>query len=355
MGEYPIPKGTKVAVYLRCSTVEQVNSLPDQEKAIDAIVKQDGLCITETYRDYGVSGATLDARPGLSKMLSDAGKSRFTHVLVYEPARMTRGGLGDFWSVVKQLRGMKVKIFDCDRQKNVTEKDGLEYSFEASKARESNIRHSKDITRTNYECVATRKSDPGRVPPYGYDRLRLDVNGKPVEQIRYNDDGTKSILDPETKEIRLTLGKSEEYRKIKSNRVILVPGEPKRIKTLQKAFHLSVSMGPVDIVNFFNNEDIPGPRGGRWNSSSLRSILENPVYLGRVEYGKTFKARYYKLGVNGPVELDDPDGEIVQGDNPEGQWFAEDERHEGLVTLEEWDAAQAAITARKNQDRKSVV
>ncbi len=72
------------------------------------------------------------------------------------------------------------------------------------------------------------------------------------------------------------------------------------------------------------------------------------MYLGRVEYGKTFKARYYKLGVNGPVELDDPDGEIVQGDNPEGQWYSEDERHEGIITVEEWDAAQTAITARKN-------
>ncbi len=261
MGEYPIPKGAHVAAYLRCSTAEQINSIPDQEKAIDAIVKQYGLVIVETYRDYGISGATLDERPGLSKMLSDAARGRFTHVLVYEPARMTRGGLGDFWSVVKQLRSKKVKIFDCDRQKNVTEKDGLEYSFEASKARENNIRHSKDITRTNFECVATRKSDPGRVPPYGYDRLRLDVNGKPVEQIRYNDDGTKSILDPETKEVRLTLDKSEEYRKIKSNRVVLVPGDPKRIKTLRRAFLLSVSMGPTSVVNVFNNEGIPRSEG----------------------------------------------------------------------------------------------
>lgn len=243
MGEQPIARGAKVAVYLRCSTVEQINSLPDQEKAITGIVERYGLGVTETYRDQGVSGATLDDRPGLSKMLSDAARSRFTHVLVYEPARMTRGGLGDFWSVVKQLRALKVKIFDCDRKKNVTEKDGLEYSFEASKARESNIRHSKDITRTNFECVTTRKSDPGRMPPYGYDRLRLNVNGAPVEQIRYNDDGTKSVLDPETKEIRHTLEKSEEYRKIKSNRVILVPGAPKRIKTLRRAFRLAASMG----------------------------------------------------------------------------------------------------------------
>lgn len=53
------------------------------------------------------------------------------------------------------------------------------------------------------------------MPPHGYDRMRHDDSGRAVERVRYFPNGTKVTMDPETGEVRMRLGRSDNLPKVK--------------------------------------------------------------------------------------------------------------------------------------------
>lgn len=64
----------------------------------------------EEYEDEGESGATTGNRPGLQQLLYEAGAKEFNMVVMYDLSRITRGGTGDFWVLVKQLEAKGVRV-----------------------------------------------------------------------------------------------------------------------------------------------------------------------------------------------------------------------------------------------------
>ena len=41
-------------------------------------------------------------------------------------------------------------------------------------------------------------------------------------------------------------------------------------------------LGPGRIARWLNKDEIPGPRGGRWNRQSVTNLLGNAVYAGEL-------------------------------------------------------------------------
>ena len=81
-----------VAIYARVSsdgqrerrTIEsQLTELPEYAQA-------QGYRVVDTYSDNGISGSTIDARPGFKRLLADAARRRFEAILVCEHNRLTR-------------------------------------------------------------------------------------------------------------------------------------------------------------------------------------------------------------------------------------------------------------------------
>ena len=323
-----IPQGARVATYRRNSSDQQINSIEDQSKSIDRIVAEYGLDVVKEYTDRGVSGSTISERDSLRSMLCEVKALGILFILIYDISRLSRGGQTDFWEIVKKLKQAGVMIYSCQHRMFVTEENGAIFGMEASFARGHNVKHSRDITRTLIEGVQTRKSDPGRVPPYGFDRMRYDESGKAVERVRYLPDGFKVTMDPESGEVRLRLKRFEALPKIKSHRVELVPGAPEAVETVRRMFRMAKTMGFVPIADTLNRKGIPGPRGKLWAGSSIRDILKNVAYKGTLQYGKTFKAKYHRVNQDQPMEFGFlQEGQLNQGDVPEEEWYVEDERN----------------------------
>ena len=349
-----IPRGSAVVIYRRMSTPMQQNSLQDQQHIIDQIVNEFGLHVMKNYADEGISGAEIASRNSLKALMAEVRTLGAKYVLVYDVSRLSRGGQADFWDIIKRLRQAGAMVYCCQHRLFVTENTGPIFGIEASFARSHNVKHSLDIARTLMETVATRKSDPGRVPPFGYDRMRVDERGVHQERVRYLPNGSKVLMDPITGAIRATLDKSVDCPKIKNHRVILVPGTPEQVAALKRIFRLSKTMGYAAVADVLNREGIPGPRGNGWCGSTVRSILLNTAYTGIVEFGKKYKGKYHRVRRDRPQEFEYLDeGKLNQGKNPKDEWFVEPDRHEALISEKEWTEVQAALRIRSRGSTKT--
>ena len=349
-----VPRGARVVVYRRNSTTDQINSLQDQTKVIQRTVDEYGLEVVEIVTDAGISGSTLDDRAGLKTFLERARTSKAVYVLIQDTSRISRNGQCGFWEIINILKQAGIMVYSCQNRLFVTEAHGAIFGIEAAFARNSNHRHSFDIVRTLIEGVQTRKSDPGRVPPDGYDRMRYNERNEPVELVRYYPDGTKALLDPATLAVRMKLEKSIPLPKIKSQLVKLVLGAPERVATVRRIFRRIKSTGFAGVADELNLDGIPGPRGGRWSSGTIRDLVLNPAYIGVVTYGRTFKAKYHRVRGDRMEEFDFlHEGKLNRGDVPEAEWFQEADRHEPLISREEWDEVQAALKRRSHQQTKT--
>ena len=76
----------KVHVYHRTSTVHE--DIDSQIQSLWNLAIERGFLVEKTYRDSGISGATLD-RPGLNQMLKDARNGELEAVLASSPSRIS--------------------------------------------------------------------------------------------------------------------------------------------------------------------------------------------------------------------------------------------------------------------------
>ncbi len=353
---HELPVGARVVVYTRCSTAQQVNSIADQDAEVMRVVEKCKLNVVKTYSDEGISGSTIDERDALKKMIAEIGSLGVAIILVYNLSRLTRGGLVDLWTLFGMFSEKGVRIFNCQSGQFIDEDNAgsaLMACVEASQAKASNKQLARDITRTMIANVKDRGNSPGSRPPYGFDRLYIDEAGKPFQQVRWNPDGTKDVLNPVTKEVITTLSKSTSYNKTKSHKVRLVPGDPKRVAVVEDIFRLATTTGYSGVADYLNERGIPGPKGGLWNSSSLYDILPNPAYAGDVVFNRTHKGRYYQIKDGQAEQQQNPSGKVVFRDNPKEEWITIPDAHEALIPREEWDAVQLALHMRSRSSVKS--
>jgi site-specific DNA recombinase len=68
---------------------DRLSGLRDQTNAIRRYASENGLTVSETYKDVGVSGATLN-RPQLRKLIADCRTGKVGTVLTQDPDRLSR-------------------------------------------------------------------------------------------------------------------------------------------------------------------------------------------------------------------------------------------------------------------------
>ena len=93
---------------------------------------------------------------------------------------------------------------------------------------------------------------------------------------------------------------------------------------------------PRKIAASLNSEQVPSPRGGQWNASTINGnlkrrngILNNELYLGRIIY-------------NRQMFVKDPDtGKRRSKPNPESLWVVKNVPDLRIIDQETWNKAQA--------------
>ncbi|NUN06654.1 MAG: recombinase family protein [Bdellovibrio sp.] len=99
-------KNKRVALYFRCSTVQQ--NLEIQTSDLRKYAEARGFDIVKEYSDFGVSGAK-DRRPGLDELMKDARKRRFDLVLVWRLDRLGRN-TRHLLTLFEELEGLQISL-----------------------------------------------------------------------------------------------------------------------------------------------------------------------------------------------------------------------------------------------------
>ena len=113
----PIGKKSKVAIYVRVSTLHQVDreSLPMQKQDLVAYAKlMLGTDDVVIFEDAGYSGKNTD-RPKFQEMMSQMRAGIFTHLLVWKIDRISRNLL-DFSIMYKELKELGVTFISKTEQ-----------------------------------------------------------------------------------------------------------------------------------------------------------------------------------------------------------------------------------------------
>lgn len=284
----------KYLEYLRKSRADGENEtieavLERHEKILHEYAEKNGIDVSEAdiYREV-VSGETIQDRPVINKLLTRIQNEDIKGVLVVEPQRLSRGDLSDCGTIIRAFRYTDTLIVTPTKTYDLSEKFDRKF-FEMELTRGNDyLEYVKEIMMRGRLASVSEGNYIGSLPPYGYDKVKVGKN--------------------------YTLQENSES------------------DTVRLIFDLFVNegLGTVNIANRLNELGIKPKKIGFWTNSTIRDILRNPVYIGKIRWNWRKTIKKYE------------NGEIVKS-RPKSSaedWMLVEGKHEGIVTEEIFNAAQ---------------
>lgn len=257
-------------IYLRKSRADREaelrgegETLARHEKALLDLAKRQRLPIGEIYREV-VSGETIASRPMMQQLLAEVEQDIWDGVLVMEVERLARGDTIDQGIVAQAFKLSDTKIITPIKTydpNNEFDEEYFEFGLFMSRREYKTIKR-----RLNNGRKASVKEGKyvGNKPPYGYERIKIE-----------NDKGyTLKPLEKEAQVVRMM------YR-----------------------WYAYGEHGISIITDQLNEMAIPTKTGKQWVYATVRDILQNPVYIGKIRWGWRGQRKSVK---NGTVSISRP-------------------------------------------------
>jgi site-specific DNA recombinase len=292
----------KVYTYTRVSTAMQIDgySLDAQKSRMNAYAAFNDFQIVGEYEDAGKSGKSIEGRFAFNQMMEDikSGKDGVSYVLVFKLSRFGRNA-ADVLSTLQVMQDFGVNLICVE--------DGLDSSKEAGKLMISVLSAVAEIERENIRVQTMegriQKAREGKwnggFAPYGYklEKGQLLINEEEAEAIRM-------IFD----------------------------------------LYVHTDMGANGLAKYLANHGVvkiqrQNGKNPLFDSSLIRRILRNPVYCGKIAYGRRKTEK-----VHGTRN----DYRLVEQDN----YLLADGQHEALVSEELWHDAQVKLLAQAKKYEK---
>ncbi len=247
-------------IYLRKSRADaeaetrgEGETLSKHEHILLALAKRMQVDIDKIYKEI-VSGETIAARPVVQQLLSDVEKRKWDGVFVMEIERLARGDTMDqgFMAQVFKYSGTKIitpiKIYDPE---NPFDEEYFEFGLFMSRREFKTINRRLQLGR---QSSAQEGNFLGSIPPYGYQKIKAKQ-------------GKGFTLKP-------------------------IPQEAEIIKQIYISYAIGciqedgtrVPIGISKIAKNLNSLHIKPKKGEFWSASSVRDILINPVYIGKIRW-----------------------------------------------------------------------
>lgn len=251
------------------------------------------------YREVA-SGDTIEDRPVMQEVLSIIESPSIKAVLCIEIERLARGNTIDQGTIAQAFRYTKTKIWTPMKIYNLDLEDDLSY-FEDGlyQARKYLVYTKRILARGRLRSVKEGKYICS-VRPYGYQKKKL-INEKGY---------TLEIDEGEAKIVRM-------------------------IFDLAYKDH-----GTSVIANSLNNLNIKPMKNDIWTPSSVRNILKNTVYIGKVTWNRRKTVTTLKNGV------------IVKSRPINNNYFLESAIHEAIIDKDIFDEVQRKISSKKGKTLK---
>lgn len=293
------------AMYLRKSRADldaealgQGETLARHRAALREYAQRNGLEIGAVYEEI-VSGESIEARPQMQRLLREVEQGRWAGVLCMDIDRLARGDSADQARISNTFRisGTLIitpsKIYDQSR-----ESDEEYVDFELFMARREYKAISRRIMRGRI-AAAKEGHFIGSTPPYGYDKVRAAK-------------GRGYTLSPNSES-----------------------------DTVKLIYSMCISgMGCSAIARRLDIMGAEPRKGGIWSSATVKDILRNPVYCGKIRWQYR---REEKAIVNGSVTThrrENPDHILADG------------LHPALISEEDFNRAQQCLDSRRMPRKK---
>ena len=280
-------------------------TLARHEHALMELANRLKLNLTDVYREI-VSGETIASRPVMQKLLTEVEAGLWSGVLVMEVERLARGDTIDQGIVAQAFKFSETKIITPSKTydpNNEFDEEYFEFGLFMSRREYKTI--NRRLQRGRVASVREGKY-VGSTPPYGYSRKKLE-----------RDKGY--ILTPNP----------EQAAVVKLIFRLYTSGEDAPDGTHNR-------LGVSRIVRRLNDLKIPPQRGDVWTPPSVRDMLSNPVYIGKLRWNWR---KEVKRGKSGEITVSRPRATenilLAQG------------RHEALIEPEVFYAAQEYLKTNR--------
>ena len=299
----------KAALYCRLSVDDgrlgESVSIGSQKILLEQYCKDHAIMDYEIYDDDGYSGTNFD-RPSFQRMYEDIKNGLIDTVIVKDQSRFGRSYI-EVGMYVEQFKELGVRFIavsdNYDSMKNDNDmmfpmRNVLNDYF----AREASIK-----TKCAKKAKAKAGQYIGSRPPFGY---KLDPN-----------DRHHLIIDePAAETVR---------------RIFRMAAQGIGYNKTAKIFREEKVLTPIAYFNLHNPDYYKSDYWRKefdWHVTSIRVILENEVYLGKLIYGKQkSKSMKSKQKVKCPRE----------------EWIVVENCHEPIITQELWDSAHRMLSSKR--------
>ncbi|MBR5289896.1 MAG: recombinase family protein [Erysipelotrichaceae bacterium] len=278
----------RVCAYCRVSTdMNQRDSFDNQVKYYEDKIKNEPTWkLVKVYSDFAVSGTSFEGRTGFNEMIEDAMNGKIDIILTKSISRFTRNVV-DLLQTISELQKRNV-VIHFEEEGFTSSDTGFNMGLQIRAIlAENEVRSTSDHVKRGIMMKASQGIPSGMLECYGYvaDGKKLLVDEKKSKVVRFIYD---QYLDGD---------------------------------------------GADTIAKMLNEKKVPSPKGGLWNSSSVRGILMNEKYTGKIIIGKTYS--------NDPIT-----DKRRRKNKGEKEMFIMEDYHEAIISQEDYDTVQQIMKRR---------
>ena len=297
----------RVALYARVSTQRQAQAqtVEQQLERLKSYIRQQNwsIPVEQIFRDDGYSGASLK-RPGLDRLRDQAAARTLDLVLITAPDRLARNYVHQVL-LLEELEQHGCQVQFLDRPMSHDPHDQLLLQIRGAVAEYERTLISERMRRGRQRKLAAGLLLPWTKPPFGY---RVDPD-------RPRDPAGVRVEESEAAIVR------EMF-----------------------AWYAEESHSFCSLARLLHERGLRTAQGlERWNLASIRGLLTNPAYMGRV-YGNRWRRRSSMEGRSGTAP--GKHSSFSRVDMPREQWILV-AQIPALVSEEQWERVQARLAANR--------
>ncbi len=282
----------KVAIYIRWSTDDQGDgtTLEVQKEGCQHYVLSQGWRVTPSliFIDDGYSGGTLN-RPKMDELRTAVKAGEVDCVVVYKLDRLSRSVMDTVNLVLGEWDG-RTYLKSAREPIDTTTAMGKQFFYMLV----SYAEWERSVIKERTFSGKVKRAKEGR------------YTGGPVP-LGYRVSGQAGILEI----------------------------DPVKAGIVHRIFRMYLEeVGTYRIAETLNGDGVPSPMGGKWNVQTILKILKNPVYAGKLVYGKLTTNHRRQRDKAEPWYHKNPDPIVTESQFPV------------IISEEEFERVQALIERR---------
>ena len=295
-------KPEEVLMYLRKSraddaslSVEEV--LRKHEERLDEWVENNlsaPIPMENRFKEIVSGGDSIEERPEFQKVLKLIESPKYKAVLVVEIARLGRPDTMEIGRISKTFQHTHTLVITPSRTFNVADKFEREMFEQELKIGQYFLEAIKTLLRSGREASVKRGCYVCSKPLYGYDKVTITEGKRKYPTLAINEE------------------QAEIVRMIFNS-------------------YVNENIGTQTIANRLNDMGVTRPQAERWSADTIRDMLENPHYIGKVKWNER----------KAVLVVDNGQFRKTRPKTTDGEYILCDGLHDAIISEELFYAAQA--------------